>query len=257
VPTIDLNADVGEECGDDAALLAIVTTASVATGAHAGGGAVLERTVQLAVRSGVVVGAHPSYPDRVGFGRTSRAAEHGPDGVAVLVREQVVTVARTCTEHGTCLSHVKAHGALYADVAGDPDLARAFLSGVEQAGRDVDAEPFAVMGLPGTMLSRLCVENGVPFLAESFADRAYAPDGSLVPRSVPGSVIDDPDAVAARALSLAVDGGVHAVDGTWVEVPAVTVCVHGDTPGAVALARRVRVALEDHGVRIAPARPQA
>ena len=257
MPSIDLNADIGEECGDDAALLAIVTTASVATGAHAGGGAVLDQAVRLAVSSGVMVGAHPSYPDRAGFGRTSRAAEHGPDGISVIVQEQVARVARTCTENGTALSHVKAHGALYADVAADILLARAFLAGVERAGHDVDTGPIAVMGQPGTVLSRLCEEHGVPFLAESFADRAYAVDGSLVPRHVPGSVIDDPAAVASRALSLALDGGVHALDGTWVEVPAVTVCLHGDTPGAVTLARRVRAELESHGVRIAPARPQA
>ena len=255
MPTIDLNADVGEECGDDEALFSVVTTASIAAGGHAGGGQVLVETLRLAAAAGVTVGAHPSYPDRDAFGRVSRAGDHGPSGIATFVREQVLDVARVCTDHGTALSHVKAHGALYADAANDADLAAALLKGVAAAASDLGAGDLAVMGMPGTALSRLCADRGVPFLAEAFADRAYTPDGSLVPRRVDGSVIHDPDLAAAQAVRLATEGVVIAVDGTRVSVPAVTVCLHGDTPGAVALARRVRADLEAVGVRIAPGRP--
>ena len=253
MPTIDLNADVGEECGDDAALFSVVTTANVAAGGHAGGGAVLARTVRLAVAAGVAVGAHPSYPDRAGFGRVSRADEHGPAGVAAFVREQVVLVASHCQEQGTRLGHVKAHGALYGDVAHDEVLAHAFLDGVGEAAETVGGAPLAVMGQPGTLLARACDERGVAFWAEAFADRAYASDGTLVPRQVPGAVIADPDQVAARAVRLALAGEVRAVDGADIRVPAVTVCLHGDTPGAVVLARRVRAELEANGVRVAAA----
>ena len=255
MPTIDLNADVGEECGDDAALFTVVTTASVAAGGHAGGGEVLLDTVRRAVAAGVSVGAHPSYPDRAGFGRVSRAREHGPTGITAFVREQVREVARACSDQGTRLAHVKAHGALYADAAHDRELASALLDGVAAAARDSGIDELAVMGMPGTTLERLCGARGVPYLAEAFADRAYAPDGTLVPRGVDGSVIHDEDVVAEQAVRLATEGVVVAVDGSLVSVPAVTVCLHGDTPGAVALARRVRGDLEAVGVRIAAVRP--
>lgn len=255
MPTIDLNADVGEECGDDAALFTVITTASVAAGGHAGGGQVLLETVRRAVAAGVTVGAHPSYPDRTGFGRVSRAEEHGPAGIAGFVREQVLRVAQACADEGARLAHVKAHGALYADAAHDGELASAFLDGVAAAARDAGIDELAVMGMPGTALSRACSARGVPYLSEAFADRAYAPDGTLVPRATDGSVIHDPDTVAVQAVRLATEGVVVAVDGTHVSVPAVTVCLHGDTPGAVALARRVRGDLEAAGVRIAAVRP--
>ena len=252
MPTIDLNADVGEECGDDAALFAVVTTASVAAGGHAGGGPVLDQTVALAVAAGVAVGAHPSYPDRSGFGRVSHAHVHGPRGIAAFVRDQTRNVARACARHGVPVAHVKAHGALYSDIARDRVLASAFLDGV--AGADTGS-PVAVMGPPGSDLAGICQERGVTFLAEAFADRAYLPDGSLVPRRESGAVIHDPSVVAERAVRLAVDGVITAIDGTVVPVPAVTVCLHGDTPGAVALARQVRASLERSGVRIAAAGP--
>lgn len=255
MPTIDLNADVGEECADDAALFAVVTTASVAAGGHAGGGPVLAQAVRMAVAAGVAVGAHPSYPDREGFGRVSQAALHRPPDIAAFVREQVLAVAQACHDHRAMLSHVKAHGALYADAARDADLAAAFLDGVAEADRQLAGDPLAVMGMPGTVLAQLSADRGVPFLAEAFADRGYAPDGLLVPRQAEGAVIHDPDVVTARAVRLAVEGLVLAVDGTPVPVPAVTVCLHGDTPGAVHLAHRVRRGLEEAGVRVAAVRP--
>lgn len=247
--TIDLNADVGEECGDDAALLAVVSTASVAAGGHAGGGDVLHATVRTAAAAGVAVGAHPSYPDRAGFGRVSKAVDHGPGGIADFVRDQVLDVAAACAAQGVRLAHVKAHGALYHDAAGDPDLAEAFLSGVLAAERDLGAS-LPVMGLPGSVLAGRCAGRGIRYLPEAYADRAYASDGSLVPRSVPGAVLDDPEEVAMRVVRLVREGTIEAIDGTDVPIAAVTVCVHGDTPGAVAIARRVRQALEEGGVQI-------
>jgi 5-oxoprolinase (ATP-hydrolysing) subunit A len=249
---MDLNADVGEECGDDAALFEIVTSASVAAGGHAGGGAVLRETVRLAAGAGVAVGAHPSYPDRSAFGRVSRAHDHDAYGIAAFVREQVVTVAQTCHAHGASLAHVKAHGALYNDIATDSDLARATLDGVRAAADILGRTSLPVMGMPGSVLDDLCHRLGIEFLAEAFADRAYRADGSLVPRAEPGAVLHDADAVAQRVMRIATEGVVEAVDGSIVSVPVVTVCLHGDTPGAVEIARRVRARLEAEGVRIQP-----
>lgn len=256
MPTIDLNADVGEECADDAALFAVVTTANVAAGGHAGGGEVLVRTVRLATAAGVAVGAHPSYPDRAGFGRVSWAHRHEGAGITAFVRDQTAAVARTCVENGTGLAHVKAHGALYADIARDAALAHAFLDGVDAAADDIGVSP-AVMGQPGSRLEEACLARGTRFLGEAFADRAYAADGSLVPRSVAGAVLHDADEIADRAARLALTGRVTAIDGREVAVRAVTICLHGDTPGAVVLAQRVRTRLEESGVRIAAAVPPA
>ncbi len=248
---MDLNADVGEECGDDASLLGIVTTANVAAGGHAGGGDVLLETVGLAARARVAVGAHPSYPDRADFGRISRADAHDRTSITAFVREQVLTVAAACAEHRVVLSHVKAHGALYHDAAADGALTSAFLDGVESAVRDLGGAGLPVMGMPGTVLEHACRQRGVGFIAEAFADRAYASDGSLVPRSEPGAVLDDPAVVAERVLRLVTSGRITAVDGIDLRVPAVTVCLHGDTAGAVEMARHVRHRLEESGVVIA------
>lgn len=248
---VDLNADVGEECGDDASLLAIVTTANVAAGGHAGGGQVLLDTVALAARGGVAVGAHPSYPDRAGFGRVSRADAHDSTAIAAFVCAQVLAVAAACAEHNVGLSHVKAHGALYHDAAADPALTAAFLDGVQAAASDVGLSGLPVMGMPGTLLEQACGLRGVSFIAEAFADRAYAPDGTLLPRSEPGAVLHDPEQVADRVLRLVTEGRVLAVDGTDLRFPALTMCLHGDTAGAVEMARRVRHRLEVHGVVIA------
>jgi len=250
VTLIDLNADVGEECGDDAALLEIVTSANVATGAHAGGGAVLVETVRLAVSNDVAIGAHPSYPDRGSFGRTSRLDAHGLDGVSEFVSEQVREVVRVCEVHGVPLAHVKAHGALYADANGRADVARALIEGVRRAGAPGVSASFAIMGLPGSALEQACREDGIDFLAEVFADRAYGPDGRLVPRSQAGAVIADPEQVVRRAIRMVTVGEVIAVDGSVVPLEAATVCLHGDTPGAVELARRIRDALDQHRVEV-------
>ncbi len=249
---IDLNADVGEERGDDAALFGVVTSANVAAGGHAGGGSVLDETIRLASGAGVGIGAHPSYADRAGFGRVSQAHTHDVAAITTLVREQVLVVASACADHGVRLSHVKAHGALYHDVAGDDRLAAAFLAGVAQAAADMGSSGLPVMGMPASALEHVSRRSGVPYLAEAFADRAYQADGSLVPRDREGAVLHDPEVVVERALRIAVESRVVSVDGSVVDVPAVTLCLHGDTPGAVELARRIRDHLEAHGVTIAP-----
>jgi 5-oxoprolinase (ATP-hydrolysing) subunit A len=251
---VDLNADMGEECGDDAALLDVVTTANVAAGGHAGGGDVLRRTVGMAAQADVAVGAHPSYPDRAEFGRVSRADAHEGEAIAAFVRDQVLAVATACTEHGVALAHVKAHGALYHDAGADPVLAAAFLDGVQASAARLGVPSLAVMGMPGTALHRECAARGVAYLPEAFADRAYSPDGTLLPRSEPGAVLLDPEIVAARVLRLVTEGRVRAVDGTDLLVPASTVCLHGDTAGAVEMARMVRRRLEEHGVVVAAGR---
>ena len=238
----------GRGRGDDASLLAIVTTASVAAGGHAGGGDVLRRTVGHAARAGVSVGAHPSYPDRAEFGRVSRAEAHDPAAISEFVRDQVLAVAAACEEHRIALAHVKAHGALYNDAALDVALAAAVVDGVQAAAALLGRPSLPVMGMPGTVLAHVCAARGVPYLAEAFADRAYAPDGTLLSRREPGAVLHDPEEVAERVLRLVTEGRVMAVDGSDLRVPAVTVCLHGDTAGAVDMASLVRRRLEEHGV---------
>jgi UPF0271 protein len=247
---IDLNADLGEECGDDGAddaMLTVVTSASIAAGGHAGGGEVLARTVVAARDAGVAVGAHPSYPDRARFGRVSMAAQLGARGVASVVAEQVAAVRDACTDAGTVLRHVKAHGALYGDVAGDRSLAAAFLDGIERA---VDGSPVAVLGPVGTVLDSLCATRGISLMPEGFADRAYRSDGSLAERRLPGSVLTDPEIVAGQAVAIASGRAVPTIDGGVIVVRAASLCLHGDTPGAVLLASVARDALVSSGVRV-------
>lgn len=252
--TMDLNADLGEECGADDALLGIVTSANVAAGGHAGGGLVLQGTVRLAAERGVAVGAHPSYPDREEFGRVSRAAEFDAASIRRFVREQVLAVAAACADAGVVLSHAKAHGALYADAAALPLVAQAVVGAVVEAALDLGRDPSAIalMGMPGTVLEQACRAADVPFIVEAFADRAYTPAGGLVPRAEPDSVLHDARAIAERVRLLATDGIVIAVDGSPMSLRADSVCVHGDTEGAVEIAGTVRRVLEGQGITVAP-----
>lgn len=251
VTSIDLNADLGEECGNDDALLRIVTTANVAAGGHAGGGDVLMRTVTAAGQLGVAVGAHPSYLDREGFGRTSLLHQHDSLSLSALVRDQTLAVAAACADQGVVMTHVKAHGAMYHDIAADERAAEAFVDAVVHVSRHSGSE-LAVMGAPRTALHRACLSADVAYISEAFADRAYRPDGTLAPRSARGGVIHDVESVVQQALALAVDATVVATDGTVIEVEADSLCVHGDTPDAVRLAAHVRAALEARGITITP-----
>jgi 5-oxoprolinase (ATP-hydrolysing) subunit A len=248
VPTIDLNADVGEGGGDgvggdDEAVLDVVTSAGVACGVHAGDPGTMRRTVEAAVRRGVVVGAHPSYPDRAGFGR--RPMDLPPARVTEEIVRQVGAldvVARAC---GTEVRFVKPHGALYHHMAEDKACAMAVAEAVAQLGGLVLLAP------AGSGAVEVGRGAGARVATEAFADRAYEADGRLTPRAVPGAVLVDPDAVVRQAIGIVVGHRVTAVDGTPVELTASSLCVHGDTPGAAALAARVRRALEGAGVTLA------
>ncbi|MHB8764857.1 MAG: LamB/YcsF family protein [Deferrisomatales bacterium] len=247
---IDLNCDVGEgfgawSLGDDGGLLAHVTSANVACGFHAGDPRVMEHTVRAARERGVAVGAHPGYPDLAGFGR--RPLETAPGEVRACLLYQLGALAAFCRAEGVALQHVKPHGALYNTAARDGRVA------AEVAEAVLAFDPGLVLvALAGSVAARVGAARGLRVAAEAFPDRAYRADGSLAPRSLPGAVIDDPAAVAERAVRLATTGRLTAIDGAELELRADTLCLHGDTPGAAELARRVRRALAEAGVPVAP-----
>ncbi len=246
---VDLNADLGEAfgayaMGADEAVLAYVSSANVACGFHAGDPTVIDRTVARAVRAGVAVGAHPSHFDLRGFGRREIAAD--PAEVEADVVYQVGAVAAFARAHGSHLTHVKPHGALYSQAARDETLARAVARGVARFSREV-----VLVGLAGSAPMRRAAEaEGLRFAAEAFADRAYDAEGRLVPRSRPGALITDPSSAAAKAVRIVCEGRIAAVDGTSVELAADTLCLHGDNPHALEIARAVREALEAAGVTV-------
>lgn len=249
---IDLNADVGESLGawrlgEDDELVPLVTSVNVACGYHAGDPVTMQRTVRLAARHGVALGAHPGYPDLLGFGRRSMALS--ADEVEAAVVYQVGALAGFAEAEGITLRHVKPHGALYTDAARDPAVAAAIARAVRRVSADLVLVGLA--GSPGLDAARAA---GLRVAAEAFADRGYEPDGSLRSRRLDGSLLDEPADAAAQAVSIARDGSVRAVDGSVVEVRADTLCVHGDLPGAAARARAVRAALEAAGVELAPLR---
>jgi 5-oxoprolinase (ATP-hydrolysing) subunit A len=245
---MDLNSDLGEgyghwTLGDDAALLDVVTSANVACGFHAGDPATIDRTVRTAVDRGVAVGAQVAYPDLVGFGR--REMDVAPDDLTADVLYQLGALDAFARAAGSRVRYVKPHGALYNRIAGDPVQAAAV---VEAIRRYDPALP--LLTLPGSAAMQAAGEAGITALGEGFADRAYTPEGRLVSRREPGAVLHDPDQVAARAVRMATEGRVETADGTKVAVQIRSLCVHGDTPGAVGLAKAVRAALDQAGVRL-------
>jgi len=250
VITIDLNSDLGESfgrwtLGDDDAMLGLVTSANVACGFHAGDATTLRRTCRQAARGGVVVGAQVSYRDLAGFGR--RFVDMEPGELADDVVYQIGALEGMCRVVGTSVRYVKPHGALYNAVVHHGEQARAVVAAV----RDYDAT-LPVLGLPGSELLRAAEAAGLRTVAEFFADRGYTPEGTLVPRSEPGAVLDDPSGVAERVLRMVTDGVVRAVDGSDVRVRAESVCVHGDSPGAVSMARAVGAVLTGAGISPSP-----
>ena len=245
---IDLNGDVGEsfgayEIGHDAALIPILTSANIACGFHAGDPGVMRATVALAREHGTAVGAHPGFPDLVGFGRREMNAT--PREVEDLVAYQIGALAAIAAAQGVRLTHVKPHGALYNMAARDLDLADA----IARAIAAVDPS-LALFGLPGSQSLEAAQRHKVRAVSEAFADRAYRRDGSLVPRNQPGAVIDDEQIVVTRAVAIARERVVIAADGTRVPLDVQTICVHGDTPGAAVLASRIRKALNDAGIQV-------
>lgn len=241
--SIDLNSDLGEGCDSDEAMLAIVTSANVACGAHAGDDETMRRTLSLAKRHGVVVGAHPSYPDRAGFGRRRIACQ--PGDIRRFVREQVEALMAHAAALGTSVRYVKPHGALGNDGAADRGIADAVLDGMADTGADL-----AVLAISGTQLERAARERGVPAYPEVYADRAYTDQGLLVPRAQPGAVIEDIDAAVSRLGDYVATGNMATHGGASIRLAGVSICVHGDNPHAVEMALQVKAMLERRGVAI-------
>ncbi|MEU0031675.1 5-oxoprolinase subunit PxpA [Streptomyces sp. NPDC006335] len=246
--SIDLNADLGEGFGrwqltDDERLLSVVTSANVACGFHAGDAPTMRRVCELAAARGVRIGAQVSYRDLAGFGR--RAMDVPSAELTAEVAYQIGALEVFARAAGTRVSYVKPHGALYNRVVHDEEQAAAVVDGVLLA----DAT-LPVLGLPGSRLLRVAGKAGLEAVPEAFADRAYTEEGTLVPRDREGALVTDPEAVVERSLGLARDRAVTALSGARVEVEARSLCLHGDTPGAVELARRVRERLESSGVRV-------
>jgi UPF0271 protein len=248
--TIDLNSDLGEgfgiwRLGDDEALLDIVTSANVACGFHAGDPVTMRRVCRRAVDAGVAVGAQVGYRDLAGFGR--RRIDVDADELAADIVYQVGALDAFARLAGDRVRYVKPHGALYTTAATDPVQAGAVVAAV----RAYDPS-LPLLCLAGSQLLRQAEDAGLAAVPEAFADRAYEPDGTLVPRRSPHAVLHDVEEVVRRCLQLATTGTVTAVDGSTVSVAARSICVHGDTPGAVAIARRVQAALQRAGVGPAP-----
>ena len=250
--TIDLNADLGEGFGrwtltDDEALIDVVTSANVACGFHAGDPSTMRRVCELAAARGVRIGAQVSYRDLAGFGRRSMDVPRSE--LADEIAYQLGALDGFARAAGSAVAYLKPHGALYNRVVRDRQQAAAVVDAV-LAYRRASGRALPVLGLPGSELLAAAEAAGLPVVAEAFADRAYTAEGTLLPRTEPGAVLHDPDQVVARAVRMARDGEVVAVDGTTVPVRAGSLCVHGDTPGAAALALRVREALAAAGVGV-------
>ncbi|WP_028319542.1 LamB/YcsF family protein [Desulfobulbus elongatus] len=253
---IDLNCDMGESfgaytLGRDEEIIASVSSVSIACGFHAGDPGVMRRTVRLAREHGVAVGAHPGLPDLLGFGRRDMACS--PEEVADYLTYQIGALQAFCTAQGVALRHVKPHGALYNRAAGDGQLVRAMAQAIARIDRDL-----LLVGLAGQDNSRmeaLAAEEGIAMVFEAFPDRAYTPEGTLVPRHLPGAVIHDPATAAVRALRTVTEGVVEAIDGRLVPLVAQTLCIHGDNPQGVALAAAIRAHLQAAGIAVRPMRP--
>ncbi len=250
IAAVDLNSDMGESfgpytLGQDEALLDWVSSANVACGFHAGDPRTMGETVALAQEKGVAVGAHPSFPDLVGFGRRDMVMT--PDEVSTDLLYQLGALDAFCRSAGTPLRHIKPHGALYNRIAVDGALARAVAQTVAIYRRDL-----IIVGLPNSAIERAAAAAGVAFAREVFADRAYNADGTLVSRRIAGAMITDPIQVARRAVRMTLRGKVATLTGGEIDIQADTICIHGDAPGAVELARTVRGALEANGIAVLP-----
>lgn len=250
--SIDLNSDLGESFGAhrvgfDAELFPLISSANVACGFHGGDPRVMEGTVAAAETHGVAVGAHPGFPDLVGFGRREIAAT--PDEVRTDTLYQIGALDAFCRATGLRLQHVKAHGALYNRAVKDAAVAEAIAAAVAAFDRRLH-----FLAQPGTALFAAAEAAGLPLAREGFADRAYNADGTLVSRRLPGAVITDAEVAAERALRLVIDGRVTTIDGQELELEIDSLCVHSDTPGAVAMVRTIRRRFDEVGVAVLPLR---
>lgn len=247
--SIDLNADLGEGFGryrldSDVDLLSLVTSANIACGFHAGDPVAIRETVSRAVARRVVIGAHPSYPDLMGFGRREMGAS--PEEIEAYVVYQIGALGAFANAHGAKLRYVKPHGALYNRAAKDAEAARAIARGI----RSVDPD-LVLLGLDGTVMLTEAQAEGIDVAREAFVDRAYQADGHLVPRSQPGAVLDDVPTVVERAVRMVTERFVIAIDGTRRIVRPDSLCVHGDGPHAVAIVRTLRERFESLGITVA------
>lgn len=247
---IDLNSDLGESfgvwsMGDDSAMLDVVTSANVACGFHAGDPAGILRTLQAAAAKNVTIGAHVAYPDKVGFGR--RNMDLASDELTADVIYQIGALQGLARAAGTSVRYVKPHGALYNTIAHDRRQALAVIAAI----RAIDPT-LILVALAGSTLIQWARDEGLQCVAEAFADRAYTPQGTLVSRREPGAVLHDPKLVAQRMLRLVEDGTIEAIDGTRTRIEADSICVHGDSPAAVDMARELRRVLEQANLSVRP-----
>ncbi len=241
--TIDFNCDLGEGCGQDAAILPFISSASLACGFHAGDPSTLRDAIAACLAAGVAIGAHPSHADREHFGRVER--DLPPDDLHALVLFQIGATAALVRATGGCLAHVKPHGALYNQAARSPAVAEAIVRAV----RDFDPS-LRLYGLAGSALTAAGESAGLRVVHEVFAERRYSSDGSLVRRGAPGAVIEAIDASLAQVREMVRDGCVTTVDGSRRSIRADSLCLHGDRPDAPAFARALRDALESEGIRV-------
>jgi UPF0271 protein len=249
---IDLNSDVGESFGNyklglDEQVIPLISSANIACGFHAGDPTVMKHTVEIAKKNGVALGAHPGFPDLMGFGR--RSMDASLDEIKDYVTYQIGALQAFAAAQGMALQHVKPHGALYNMAVRNPDIWRA----VAEAVAAVDGRMilFVLAGSNRHELEAIAAGNGIRMAFEFFGDRAYNPDGSLVSRKEPGAVIHDHKAVAEKVLKMVKEGTVICRDGSEIEMAAETICVHGDNPAALALVKNIRESLEADGVEIA------
>ncbi|QRX84842.1 5-oxoprolinase subunit PxpA [Glaciimonas sp. PAMC28666] len=241
--SVDLNADLGEGGANDQALLALISSANIACGWHAGRAGLMQQTVAWAIQYGVAIGAHPSFPDPDNFGRTEMhlPAQEIYSGILY----QIGALAAIAEAQGARLRHVKPHGALYNQAARDPTLADAVVAAV----RDFDPA-LALFGLANSALIAAAKRAGLSAIEEVFADRGYSPDGSLVKRGSTGDLIEDEEKALAQTISMVRDSRVQAIDGSWVPLTANTVCLHGDGAHALAFAQRIRAYLAQEGITV-------
>lgn len=241
--TIDLNADLGEGCGGDAALMSVITSCNIACGGHAGDAISMREALQLAKANGVAAGAHPSFPDRENFGRT-RSELRGAELERSLIA-QVEALRDIASDLSVSLTHLKPHGALYNMAAEDAGLAQSIVSVLERS-----LPGAKLFGPPASELENAAEKRGIAFTSEGFADRAYEANGQLRDRAKTGAVIHDAEKQATQALQIATQRTVNSYDGDLISLPVTTICVHGDTPESVSAARKIKAALEREGLTL-------
>ena len=247
MPRIDFNCDLGEGCGDDAAIMPWISSANIACGAHAGDDVTIRETLRLCRAHGVIAGAHPGYADREHFGRRELALPHAE--LVALVRDQIALMDRLAREQGTTLRHVKPHGALYNQSAREPDIA----SAIAEAVREYDPS-LVLIGMSGTVSIDAAQAAGLRTAHEVFAERGYGPDGRLLPRDSPGAVLES-DAATVQSLGFAQRNAITLHDGRTLHLQADTLCLHGDRADAADFSRTLHTALTAAGVRIQPLEP--